>query len=863
MDSARWQQIQSIFHQAADRPTAEREAFLRSACGEDRELLVETMTMLHEDQRATSLLERGLPDIACQIVGTAAQSISAQVIGPDRLKKILGEGGMGVVWLAEREDTGQAVAIKFLPHAGLSPARRERFTHEIKTLAKLHHPYIARLYDAGTLTDGTPWFVMELVEGVHFTEYCRLRCVTVEDRLRLFKKVCEAALYAHGQEIIHRDLKPSNILVEQDGTPRLLDFGIARELQKADEPAERTRPELRFMSPDYAAPEWVRDGTVGLSTDVYSLGVLFYEMLAGRLPAKDLDGQEGIEKPSVAGRPLLPLSKSAWSDLDVLCLKAMHTDQQQRYRSVEALLRDVDHYLKGEPLESGPDSMLYRLGKFARRNQRAVVTTMVSFALVAGLILITSARVARARTAFLAEAARTQRIQRLMFSLLGSEDKGAGPSSGLRVVTLLDRWSKQAGSLESDPQTQAELYETLGTLYDQLGEFSKADDLLRAALNKMKATLPRDDPKISDALAMLAILRGDQAKYKEAVRLAGQAVALSSRQLSSEDPIALRARIALGRVLMQSGDYEKSIATLQPLVERQPTGEEGAYLLRESLSPLSVAQYYSGRFGKAQELDRRVLAVDSKLFGTVHPEVAIDLLNLGSTELSQSQLGQAEQHYRQAVNIATAWYGADHPDVASCLAILAWALMVEGKHAEAKTLLEKALPIQERAYGGVHDRVAFTLTALGKIAASSGDLATAEADFTRAFKINQTLFGVNHVRAALVSLELANVYQQKGQYARAERMIRDALKIFQAGLPPEDPHTALAEASLGRSLLRQKRYSEAEAPLLLGYQLLRKTPHPALDQLRSTRQDLADLYGAMHQPQRAGELLGELTAAKR
>src|SRR5215472_4348245 len=258
MDSARYEQIQTIFHDALERPEAERQTFVEAACGSDTELLAEVLNMLDADSRRTSLLDRGLPDAAHETISAPFDPVSSRELGPYRLVRILGEGGMGGVWLPERKDAGNLVAIKFLPHAGLSPARRERFAREIKTLAKLKHPFIARLYDAGTLADGTPWFVMEYVEGVQLTDYCRDEDHPFEARLRLFRKVCEAVQYAHGQEIIHRDLKPSNILVERDGTPRLLDFGIARELQQSDGPGDQTRAGLRFLSPDYAAPEWVR-----------------------------------------------------------------------------------------------------------------------------------------------------------------------------------------------------------------------------------------------------------------------------------------------------------------------------------------------------------------------------------------------------------------------------------------------------------------------------------------------------------------------------------------------------------------------------------------------------------------------------
>lgn len=300
MDSTRWERIQSIFHDALALPESERQAFLQKVCGGDEAMMTEVHAMLEEDSRGASLLDRGLPEVAYRMVGASLNSVSFREFGPYRLKRLLGEGGMGVVWLAEREDAGNLIAVKFLPHSGLSPARRDRFAREIKTLAKLKHPFIARLYDAGALADGTPWFVMEYVEGLRLTEYCRREECPVDERLQLFRRVCEAVQYAHGQEIIHRDLKPSNILVEADGTPRLLDFGIAKELQSPDEPSDRTRPGLRFLSPDYAAPEWVRDGTVGFYTDVYSLGVMLFEILAGRLPVRNTPDDSVRQPPGEA-----------------------------------------------------------------------------------------------------------------------------------------------------------------------------------------------------------------------------------------------------------------------------------------------------------------------------------------------------------------------------------------------------------------------------------------------------------------------------------------------------------------------------------------------------------------------------------
>ncbi len=304
-------------------------------------------------------------------------------MGPYRVLRLLGEGGMGVVYLVEREDVGGRAALKLLRDAWVSPSRRARFLAEQRTLAQLDHPGIAQLHDAGTLPDGTPWFAMEYVEGVPLTEYCRAHGSGLGERLRLFRAVCEAVQHAHRHAVIHRDLKPSNILVKADGAVKLLDFGIAKQLEPTGPATDPTRTGLRLMTPAYAAPEQVEGGRLGVETDVYALGVLLFELLSGRLPfelaglspheaARRVLEQEPPRPSQIADRPV-QASRAAWADLDVLCLTAMQRVPSRRYPSVEALIRDLDHHLAGEPLDARPDSLAYRVGKLLRRNARAVM----------------------------------------------------------------------------------------------------------------------------------------------------------------------------------------------------------------------------------------------------------------------------------------------------------------------------------------------------------------------------------------------------------------------------------------------------------------------------------------------------------
>jgi serine/threonine-protein kinase len=850
MDTARWERIQGLFHEAAGMPESERAGFLEKACAADPGLMAEVMAMLRADGRGASLLDRGLPDVAHQMLKASQESFTFGGLGPYRLQRILGEGGMGVVWLAQREDAGNLVAIKFLPHAGLSPARRDRFAREIKTLAKLKHPFIARLYDAGSLADGTPWFAMEYVEGARFTEYCRERALSVEERLRLFRMVCEAVHYAHGQEIIHRDLKPSNILVESDGNPRLLDFGIARELHGLEETGEQTRPGLRFLSPDYAAPEWIREGRVGFYTDVYSLGVILYETLTGGLPPRS----EGDPvKPSAAAHLGSALGKAAWSDLDVLCLAAMHKDVPARYQSVEALMRDVDHFLKGEPLEARPDTFSYRLSKFARRNRKALVAASLVIALVVGLIVFFTLRLEKARDNALAEAARTRRVEQFIANVFEGGDAEVGPTEDLKVITLLDSGVKKAAALKGDPAMQAELYQTLGSVYESLGKLDQADSLLQMALERRKSVFGPDHPEVAESLLYLGGLRRDQAKFAESERLVREALAMDRRHLPAEHPAIAMATSTLGQLLVMRGSYDQAIGVLTEAVRLQTASGEKTDQLA-TLTLLANAHHYLGHYALSDSLNRQVLAMDIELHGKRHPDVADDYINLGSIQSQWGHHREAEGYYRQALEIKQAWYGQEHAETADCMSYVAKALTAEGRYDEAEGLSKRALAILERVYAGApHPKVAVAVGQLGTIALLRGNLDEAERDFKRMEAIYRAVYGDRHQMTAVAMSNVASVDLERGQNERAEQLLRGAIERFQAALPAGHMNTAVAEIRLGHALVGEKRYQEAEKETRAGYEALTKQTGQPVSAMQMARRDLAAAYEALHEPEKAAK----------
>ena len=281
MESNRWDKMQSLFHEATDLPCDAREKFLRAACGDDATLLIDVMAMLTHDARGASVLDGDVGAMADCVLGEGVPvALANRMFGPYRLTRLLGEGGMGIVCFAVRDDLGSVAAIKILRDAWISPARRERFASEQRILAHLNHPAIARLYDADALEDGTPWLAMEYVEGVPLTHYCRARGTSATDRLRAFRKACEAVEYAHRHMVVHRDLKPSNILVTADGQVKLLDFGISRQLDALDRPADPTLAAVRLLTPAYAAPEQIRGEATTVQTDVYALGVILLTCLS-------------------------------------------------------------------------------------------------------------------------------------------------------------------------------------------------------------------------------------------------------------------------------------------------------------------------------------------------------------------------------------------------------------------------------------------------------------------------------------------------------------------------------------------------------------------------------------------------------
>jgi len=864
----RWEKLQGIFLFASDLPLPERESFLLRECVADNEMLAEIRAMLHTDAMPAPLLDGNLSDMAAILESEADELPETHVFGSYLLLRTLGEGGTGKVFLARRTDVGSLVAIKFLRDAWISSERRERFSAEQRIIAQLSHPLIASLYDAGVTQDGTPYFVMGYVDGVPLTQYCADHQCTLRQRLEMFSKVCEAVRYSHSQAIVHRDIKPSNILVTQDGLVKLLDFGIAKQMEAAGVDTQRTRTGFRMMTPTYASPEQWRAERPGLQTDIYSLGVVLYELLSGSLPfdladatlseAERLITQQEPPTPSTQARKSLPVilaSKSEWADLDVMCLKAMQKEPERRYATVDALMQDVLAFLNGEALSARPDSWQYRTGKFLRRNRRACVIGVLVFVLISGLVAFFTLRLAHERDRALAESARTRRIQQFMLSFMGN---GSAPAQDLTLLTVLKRSTASVATLNEDPETQSEIYATLGTAYFELKDLNKSDELLQMSLGKARM-LERPNAQTATALMQLGVLRGDQARYSEAVRLLQESLDEAGRLGAAGGSLAMSTQVYLGKVLVEEGNYSKAVSVLDPVTRRLPLDDEGAVNLLDALSYLAVARQYEGDAEAAEALNRRALDLERKVYGSAHWRVAETLSNIGTREAYFGRFAEAEKLFDEAATILEAYYGPENPETVQVKSFAGTMAMRNGNYAKAEKLLLGVLPIQEKEFGNTpNPNIAFTHNALGELAIARGDLHTAEKEFETSVQINTELYGELDIKTAQTMANLAGVLVREGDYTRAERVSLPAVKAFTQRPLPGNMNVGIAEVHLGEALLGQKRYREAVKPLTDAHDLLKTGPLVFASKLDDTRRSLAHAYQALNEPDKAAVYQGEL-----
>ena len=860
MPDNEWERAQLAFEAIADLHGREREEALEALRAEDA-ALTETVAELLKADAETSVLDASLTDLAEAALrhDHVGALVEAQ-IGSYRLVRVLGEGGMGVVYLAERLHIGGHVAIKLLRDAWMSPMRRERFRLEQQTLARLNHPNIAHIHDAGTLHGDTPWFVMEYVDGVPLTEWAESHHAGLAERLALMKQVAGAVACAHSLARVHRDLKPSNILVTAAGEVKLLDFGIVKDLSDTGE--GRTIDGLRPLTPGYAAPEQCNGEDTGLFTDVYGMGVLLYELLTGELPRLDAEGF--ASKPSRAARHSkgqdLRLSRAQWKDLDALCARALQPRTGDRYPSADAFLQDVEAFEQGRVLAARTPGTWYALRTFARRNRLVLSVTAAAVVLLVGTAAVVAVRVTRSRDLAVRQLSRMARLQRFTGSLFDGGTPKQGRSAQVTTDMLLRRGELQAEGLHDDPELQSAMFATLGGVWQHLGDLPHANVLLERALEERdpaRNDLPPDADiraLYTESLVDLGLLRLEQRRMAEAEALLRKAAALAPKR-GTLTPEAARALDALGDALATDAKYDDAKTVLQ----RAVTAEEHAGRLEtedyaDAVAHLGEVYFYLGQYPEAETLNRRALAIYRRTVGDSHPSVAHVTNTLGHIAHDQGQFAAAETDFRQALALDERWYDMDNVVVADDLSGLARVYVQTHRDAEAKAALQRALQIQKRVHGPQHSAVAIILNDLGTMAYNHDLDDEAERDFNEALAIWKVVYGNHHRSVGIAYANLAGVFMDRKDYPRAEEMARKALAVDLETLPAGHPNIAILHVKLGRILLREGRLHDAEPETQRGYDLLRTHPSSEPTYLQGARKDLVAIYTAEHRERELNDL---------
>jgi serine/threonine-protein kinase len=840
----RRRQLDALFEAALERPEAERRAWLATACAGDPDAREAVGRLLALAAPAEAALGESVTGYASREVDEVLSRLDAEDlplggrIGPYRILEEIGRGGMGAVYLAERADAvfQKRVALKLVKRGMDTDEVLRRFRYERQILAGLEHPNVARLYDGGAADDGRPFLVMEYVDGRPITTACDAGRLGVEERLRLFAAVCEGVRFAHRALVVHRDLKPSNILVGADGVPKLLDFGIAKLLDAGEGgEAAPTRTELRLLTPEYAAPEQRRGEPVTTATDVYALGLVLYELLAGRRPprekpplrpsaavAADADATRVAE-----ARATTPdrLRRRLRGDLDVIVLRALAADPERRYADAGQLLADVRRHLEGRAVLARGDSAGYRAATFLRRNRvLAGAGALVFASLVGGLgaALWQAQRATAERDQALRERARAEEVSAFALGLFEAADPlGAEGGDTLRVRSLVDRGAGRVRTeLAGQPRLQARMLAMLGRVYASLGLYEPAQESLREAL-VLAGTGPESRAERVDAMSARGEIAMRAGEYARADSLHAAIVQLYDRGGWIRDVAYANSVSGRAAALDQLGQTDEARALhLRALRLLDSIGPVPAKDRAGLINNLAVHHAGLGENAQAEPLLRQALAIERTIYPDGHPSLADLLNNLASTVHYQGRRDEAEPLYREAIAIARRSLGPEHSQLSLFLENLGTLLDDGRRHAEAEPFYREALRIRTAAFGPRSARVAMLQRNLALNRHSAGEYAEAEALLRTALATLADEHGAGHVYTALASASLGRTLTASGRPNAALPLLEKSLTALEAALPEGHWRIHAVRGEIGAALAARGEDARAESLLLESHRAL-------------------------------------------
>jgi tetratricopeptide (TPR) repeat protein len=815
--AASWSRLEELFHAALERGPSEREAFVRAECGDDEALRARLERLLASHARsAAGFLEP-----------PAVPPLEGRRLGEFRLVRLLGAGGMGAVYEAEQSSPRRRLALKVVRALPGAACDTRRLSYEAEIMARLCHPNVAQIHAAGTLDDpaGTlVWFAMELVPGARtLVEYALERALGLRQRLELFGRVCLGVQHGHQRGVVHRDLKPDNVLVDAEGTPKVIDFGIARAAH-GDESIQTTLSSPRSIAGSlaYMAPEQARGDQASIDTrsDVYALGVILYELVTGRRPldVRDKTLTQAIamiqSEPPVRPSTLRP---ELAGDLEAVLLRALAKEPEERYATAGELAEDLRRFLAGMPVSARAPSFAHQLRLLARRH-RAAATAAAAIALVlVGATVVSIAFGVRARKAAADERTareHAERVSGLLEGILAAAHPSTASGREVTARELVDEVAAQAErELAGDDAALTRVLQSVAWAYYALGHHAQADALASRSLEiAQRAGDPRAAAVSRCILGTVAFARG---RAQDAESQLIQALAF---QRADE----LSRGIPLGRTLYRLGELRRA----------QGQSESAKELLREALAAygsdpgsrgtnepavlaaLGHVAYSERNWTEAEAFQREALALLAAVRPAGHLEIAKAQNSLASTLFDAERLDEALALWTSALETFERVLDPDHPDLAAVIGNLALAHQRKRDWPRAGELHRRALKLRRAALGPTHEKVVHTLTQYASFLLESGDAAGAEAAFAEAVESARNApEGVSPVIYRNALAQLALVQLRAGRHAEAETNLREVLAAQRAALEARHPDLAQTLSMLGATLLAQGRAEEARESL--------------------------------------------------
>lgn len=723
MDTDRYKRLKKIFQDAVERPPGERSAFIDTACEGDKELRKEVMSLLSADTDAGSFLAP--PDTS----GLSPESwgkrlVGAEIGGKYKLERVISAGGMGTVYEAAQEHPQRNVAVKIMNRAPFSRSAHRRFEYESQILARLEHPGIAQVIEAGTHKEdpdrdddrGIPYFVMEYIQDAQpISVYAREKNLSVKERLALFTQICDAVHYGHQKGILHRDLKPANLLVNAEGRIKVIDFGVARvmdpdgELTTMHTEVGQLIGTMQYMSPEQFKAD---PHDLDVRSDVYALGIILYELLCDQLPydvrktaffeAARIIREEPPKRLTTRGTRLR-------GDMETIVLKTLEKDRTHRYQTVIDLSEDIERFLNGEVIHARPAGPMLRLWKYVRRHPVMSSTVGVALFLITGFVLyimfVSYPRVLEERDRATQAAEKAEAVSDFLANMLASPDPEREGRNISMLEVLQGATERVDDAFDAQPDVRASLLLTIGYTLSTLGQLEKAEANMRSALEIRRRLFGEKDSKTVDAKHSLANLIGERGQFEEAEKLNREVIDIRRRELGEEHHRTLSTMNNLANLMSSQKKFSEAAALHREVMNicKRTVGEEHDDTVM-AMHNLASALKYLNKLDEAEKFERKVLDIRSRKRGDEHPLTLATMNNLAMTMMHQERFDEVRPLLKRVIEGSLKCYGEEHPATMITRSNLAGLHVRQGNFAEAETLFREILEVRKRTLGVAHPK---------------------------------------------------------------------------------------------------------------------------------------------------------------